>query len=149
MSEYTIVTVDEQPTAAVKSDVEMAEMPNVERSARARIADVLPSLNVGPVGDNFTLCRTPRNGKMHYEPGVIVARAFEPIGDVVPSKLPGGRVVRHLLIGPFDQLPQAWPALFSWCSTQGLKLEGTFWQIYSPTVTDPSRQETTLFALLA
>ena len=63
MSEYTIVTVDQQPTAAVKSDVEMAEMPNVERSARARIADVLPSLNVEPVGDNFTLCRMPRNGK--------------------------------------------------------------------------------------
>ena len=113
------------------------------------IADALPRLGVEPVGDSFTLCRMPEEGKMHYEPGVIVSRTFALSGDVVSSQLPGGRVVKHTLIGPFDQLPQAWPALFAWCKAQGLELEGAFWQVYGPTAVDPSKQETTLYALLA
>jgi effector-binding domain-containing protein len=63
--------------------------------------------------------------------------------------LPAGRTVKRVLVGSFDQLPQAWPALFSWCASEGLKREGTFWQVYGPTAADPARQETTLYALLA
>jgi effector-binding domain-containing protein len=148
MSQYSIVTVEQRPTAAVKATVAMADLPKAERSARAKIADALAKLKVEP-GDSFTLCRMPKNGTMYLEPGVIVSRAFDADGDVVPSQLPGGRAVKHVLVGPFDQLPQAWPALFAWCAAQGLKLEGAFWQIYGPTAADPARQETTLYALLA
>jgi effector-binding domain-containing protein len=149
MSDYTIVSVQQQHTAVVKSTVAMADMPRFERSARGIIAQGLPQLNVGPLGDSFTLCRAAGDGKMHYEPGVIVARSFEPIGNLVASQLPAGRAVRHLLVGPFDLLPKAWPALFSWCSSQGLELEGAFWQVYGPPSADPAQQQTTLFALLS
>jgi uncharacterized protein YndB with AHSA1/START domain/effector-binding domain-containing protein len=148
-SPYAIVEVEPQHTAAVKFAAAFADLPKAERSARAMIADTLPRLGVEPVGDSFTLCRMLKEGKMHYEPGVIVSRAFAPSGDVVSSQLPGGRVVSHTLIGPFDQLPQAWPALFAWCKAQGLELEGAFWQVYGPTTVDPAKQETTLYALLA
>ena len=149
MSQYSIVTVEQRHTAVVKSTVALADLPNAERSARAKIADVLPKLDIGPVGDSFTLCRMPKNGTMYLEPGMIVTRAFDADGDVVPSHLPGGRTARHVLVGPFDRLPQAWPALFAWCASQGLKLEGAFWQVYGPTAADPASQETTLYALLA
>ena len=148
-SPYAIVEVEPQHTAAVKFAAAFADLPKAERSARAMIADALPRLGVEPVGDSFTLCRTLKEGMMHYEPGVIVSRTFAPSGDVVSSQLPGGRVVKHTLIGPFDQLPQAWPALFAWCKAQGLELEGAFWQVYGPTAVDPAKQETTLYALLA
>ncbi len=149
MSQYEIVAVEQQDTAVVKSVTAFADLPSAERSARAKIAATLPELGVGPTGSSFTLCRMPNNGTMHLEPGVIVARRFEPHGDVVHSHLPAGRAVKHLLVGPFDQLPQAWPALFQWCASCGLALEGAFWQIYGPTPDDPSKQETTLYALLA
>jgi len=149
MSQYSIITVEQQDTAVVKSTVALADLPRAERSARAKLADALPNLKIGPVGDSFTLCRMPKNGTMYLEPGVIVTRGFAADGDVVHSHLPGGRAVKHVLVGPFDQLPQAWPALFAWCASQGLKLEGGFWQIYGPTAADPAKQETTLYALLA
>ena len=149
MSQYSIVTVEPQHTVVVKSTVALADLPDAERSARAKIADALPKLEIGRVGDSFTLCRMPKNGTMYLEAGLIVAQAFDSDGDVVHSHLPGGRAVKHVLIGPFDQLPQAWPTLFAWCASQGQKLEGTFWQVYGPTATDPARQETTLYALLA
>jgi hypothetical protein len=149
MSLYSVVAVEQQHTAVVKATVALADLPNAERSARARIAHALPNLKTGPVGESFTLCRMPKNGMMHLEPGVIVGAAFDSDGDVVHSHLPGGRAVKHVLVGPFDQLPQAWPALFAWCASEGLKLEGAFWQVYGPAAADPARQETTLFALLA
>ena len=149
MSAYSVVTVERQHTAVVKSTVAFADLQTAERAARTKLANALPTLRTGQAGNSFTLCRRPRDGKMSIEPGVIVARAFDADGDVVCSKLPAGRVVRHVLVGPFDRLPQAWPALFSWCASEGLEREGTFWQIYGPTAADPARQETTLYALLA
>ena len=148
MSEYGIVTVAQQHTAVVKATVAFTDLPQAERSARSKLADALPRLGVER-GDTFTLCRMPKDGKMHLEPGVIVSRAFAADGDVVPSHLPAGRAVKQVLVGPFEQLPQAWPALFAWCAGEGLKLEGAFWQIYGAPAADPSQQETMLYALLA
>jgi hypothetical protein len=105
MTAYSIVSVERQPTAVVKAHVAFADLPSTERSARAKLASVLPQLKIGPIGDSFTLSRMPSGGKIYIEPGVIVARSFEPDGDVVPSHLPAGRAVRHLLIGPLDLRP--------------------------------------------
>jgi uncharacterized protein YndB with AHSA1/START domain/effector-binding domain-containing protein len=146
---YTIVVVEPQHTAAVKYTVGLADIPNAERSARTKLANALSRLGTVAAGDSFTLCRRLPDGKMHYEPGVVVSRTFTSSGDVVSSQLPGGRAAKHVLIGPFVQLPQAWPALFAWCASQGLQLEGAFWQVYGPTAANPTKQETTMYALLA
>jgi effector-binding domain-containing protein len=148
MSKYSIVTVEQRHTAVVKATVAFADLAETERSARAKIANALSRLRIKPAGENFTLCRSAKGG-LYIEPGVIVAGTFAPDGDVVPSQLPGGRAVKQTLVGPFDQLAQAWPALFSWCTEEGLMREGGFWQVYGPTAADPSKQETTLYALLA
>lgn len=145
---YTVVTVRPQPTAAVKFAASFAELPNAERTGRDKIRQALPAIGVNP-GLTCTLCRMLDGGSMHYEPGVLVDRTFASAGDVVCSELPGGRAVKHTLVGSFDQLPLAWPALFAWCETNGLPREGSFWQVYGPTPSDPARQETTLYALLA
>jgi effector-binding domain-containing protein len=149
MSGYRIVTVERQHTAVVRATVPFAELQTAEISARTKLANALPTLGSGPTGRSFTLCRRPKDGRMSIEPGVIVACAFDSGGDVVCSQLPAGRAVMHVLVGPFEQLPQAWPALFAWCASEGLEREGTFWQVYGPSTADPARQETTLYALLA
>lgn len=145
---YAIVTVEPQPTAAVKFAAPFAALPDAERTGRAKIADAMPKLGVS-AGLTCTLCRLLDGSRMHYEPGVIVDHAFESAGDVVCSQLPGGRAVKHLLSGSFDQLPQAWPALFAWCAENGLEREGSFWQVYGPTPDDAAQQQTVLYALLA
>jgi effector-binding domain-containing protein len=148
MSKHSIATIEMRHTAVVKATVPFADLAKAERFARAKIAETLSRLRIEPAGESFTLCRSAKGG-LYIEPGVIVAAAFTPDGDVVPSHLPAGRAVKQTLVGPFDQLARAWPALFSWCTDQGLRREGTFWQVYGPTAADPARQETTLYALLA
>jgi hypothetical protein len=144
-----IVTVARRLTAVVKVDVPMAEIPQAERAARAALAAAKPSLDAGPLGDAFTLWRRPVNGRMSMEPGVVVARDFAPVGEVVPSELPAGRTAHLLLVGPYAGIPAGWQTLFAWCAAERLALAGVNWQVYEGGDKDSATARTALYALLA
>jgi hypothetical protein len=144
-----IVTVERQFTAAIKCNVPLSRIPDAERSVRKTLNALVPSLDTGSLGREVTLWRTPVNGQIYLEPGVIVARAFEPEDYVICSELPGGQAVHRLLAGPFDRLPAAWQTLFEWSEKEKLKLAGINWQIYGGRAADSAQQQTTLYALLA
>ena len=145
----SIVSVERQITAAIKCNVPLSRIPDAERSVRRTLEATLPSLDTRPLGREVTLWRTPVNGQIYMEPGVIVAQAFEPEDYVICSELPAGQAVHHLLVGPFEQLPAAWQMLFEWCSKEKMKLPGVNWQIYGERAADPAQQQTFLYALLA
>jgi len=147
--ECTIVTVERQLAAIVKARVPMAEIPQAERSARAKLDAAVRSLDVGPLGQAFTLWRPPTDGRLDMEPGIVVSRAFAPLGEVVLSALPAGRTAHVLLTGPYDGIPGAWNRLFAWCAGERLTPAGTNWQIYGDENDDPAKLTTSLHALLA
>ena len=138
-----IVTVERQLTAIIKAEAPFAKLPEVQRAARTTLQAVLPSLEAGPRGPTCTGWTRPANGKLPMEIGMIVARSFEPKGEVVPSELPAGRAVRFLLKEPFDGLPGAWQTLFEWCKAEEFTPAGTNWEIYG------AQQDAELYALLA
>jgi effector-binding domain-containing protein len=144
--ECSVVTVERRLAAVIKAQVPMREIPEAQRALRAKIDAALPSLDAGPLGLRFTLWSPPLND---MEPGILVSRAFEPVGEVVPSALPAGRAAHFLLVGPYDGIPGAWQTLFAWCSEKGLKLAGINWEIYGDWNDDPSKLETSMHALLA
>lgn len=141
----SLVVTQRNATAVIRTRAAMAKLPEVQRAARARLAEILPSLDVGPVGDGITLWHPPVDGHMSMEPGALVSRHFSPMGDVVPSALPAGRAAHLVLVGPFDGLPGAWGRLFRWCETEKLKLAGVNWEIYGGSADEP---QTALYALL-
>jgi effector-binding domain-containing protein len=146
----SIVTVDRQLTAVVKAKVPFPEIPDTQRSARARIDAALSSLDAGPLGRPLTRFRTPAKDALDMEIGTIVGRSFAARGEIVPSDLPAGRAAHFQLKGPFDGMPGAWQTLFSWCTAEKLELAGINWEIYMPWQgVDPTRLETDLYALLA
>jgi effector-binding domain-containing protein len=149
LSECTIVTVERRPTAVIRAQVPMAEIPQAERSARAKLDAAVRSLDVRPLGQTFTLWRPPTDGRLDMEPGVVVSRAFAPLGEVVPSALPAGRTAHILLTGPYDGIPGAWNRLFAWCTAERLTLAGVNWQIYEDESDDPAKLTTSMYALLA
>ncbi|MFL4970679.1 MAG: GyrI-like domain-containing protein [Xanthobacteraceae bacterium] len=147
--ECTIVTVERQLTAVVESKVPMAEIPQAERSARTKLDAAVRSLDVGPLGQAFTLWRAPTDGRLDMALGIVVSRAFAPLGEVVPSALPAGRTAHLLLTGPYDGIPGAWNRLFAWCAGERLTLAGTNWQIYGDENDDPAKLTTSMYAPLA
>jgi effector-binding domain-containing protein len=144
-----IVTVERQLTAVVKAKVPFAEIPQAQRSARARLDAELPSLDTGALGLTCTRWLPPQGGALDMEMGTIVARRVEPKGEIVPSELPAGRAVHSVMVGPFDGMGAAWQKLFDWCQAEKLKPAGINWEVYGPSPTDPAQQETYLYALLS
>lgn len=144
-----IVTTDRRPTAVVRVKAKMGELRQAQQTSRARLAEVLPTLEVQPLGHTCTLWRPPVDGVLDMEPGTLVSGTFPPVDDVVPSELPAGRAAYFLLRGPFDNLPGAWKTLFDWCAAEKLALAGVNWEIYSAQDdAEPDRLETALYALL-
>jgi|SRR5437764_12381139 len=147
--ECTIVTVERQLTAVVESKVPMAEIPQAERSARTKLDAAVRSLDVGSLGQTFTLWRPPTDGRLDMQPGIVVSRAFAPLREVVPSALPAGRTAHLLLTGPYDGILGACNHLFAWCTGERLTLAGTNWQIYGDENDDPAKLTTSMYAPLA
>lgn len=139
----SIVTTERRLTAVIRATVPFAEIPDAQRSARAKIAAILRALDAGTVGRGITRFRTPAAGALDMEIGNLVARRFEDRGDVVLSELPAGRAAHFALKGSFAGLPGAWQTLFDWCAREQLKPSGVNWEIYG------AEQDAELYALLA
>lgn len=144
-----IVTVERQLTAVVKAKVPFAEIPQAQRAARARLDAGLPSLDTGALGLACTRWLPPQGGALDMEMGTFVARPIKARGEIVPSELPAGRAVHHVMVGPFDGMGAAWQTLFEWIQAEKLQPAGINWEVYGPTPSDPAKQETYLYALLA
>jgi hypothetical protein len=142
-SPCSIVTVDRQLTAVIRAEAAFAELPEVQRTARATLAALLPSLDIGAPGPTCTRWTPPAGGKLAMEIGRIVARPFAPNGKVVASELPAGRAAHFSMKGGFENLPMAWQTLFDWCKAEQLSPAGINWEIYGAT------EDAELYALLA
>jgi hypothetical protein len=139
----SIVNAPRKLTAVIKVASPFAELPQAQRSARATLAAVLPSLETGPLGPTCTRWTRPTGSVLPMEIGCIVSRPFAAQGEVVPSELPAGRAVHLAMKGGFDGLPRAWETLFAWCQQQKLATAGINWEIYG------ASEDAELYALLA
>jgi hypothetical protein len=146
-AECAILTVERRLTAVARAQASIPEIAQVQRSLRRKINVALGSLDVGPLGPTCTLWRPLADGRLDLEPGVLVARAFDPVGEVVSSALPAGRAVHLLYVGPYEGLSGAWQTLLAWCKQNELELAGINWEIYENA--DSAPPETALYALLA
>ena len=139
----SIVTTERQLTAVVRAKVPFGDIPAAQRSARAKLAATLKSLEAGAAGAEITRFRTPPVDGLDMEIGCIVARSFHGQADVVPSELPAGRAAHYSMKGSFEGLPGAWQTLFDWGVQQKLTFAGINWEIYG------AGQDAELYALLA
>jgi effector-binding domain-containing protein len=64
------------------------------------------------------------------EVGVLVGAPGEPVGRVVPSRLPGGRVVMAVHRGDYSAVGAAHDAVHRHAAANGLTLAGPRWEIY-------------------
>jgi GyrI-like small molecule binding protein len=130
MTPCTIVIVERRPTAVIRAEAVFAELPQVQRAARAKLGAVLLSLDAGPLGAACTRWTPPIAGKLPMEIGTIVGRPFAARDGVLPSDLPAGRAAHLTMAGGFENLPLAWQTLFDWCKAENHAPTGINWEIY-------------------
>jgi hypothetical protein len=129
-------TVDPSPTAVVAASTSWAEFPTQWAPMLDKVWSVLATAPAGLYehGHNVMLYL---DDVPNVEVGVQVTGRFDPIGDVKPSVLPGGRIAVTTHTGPAQELGRTHEAVRSWCAEHGRALAGPHWEIYG----DPDPQE--------
>ena len=145
--EVNVLTVEADPIAVVAAATNWDEFPSLWGTLLDEVWAVLRSGGAEKAGHNVMLYK---DDVPNVEVGVQVAGPFPPVGRVVPSVLPAGRVVATVHRGAYDQLGAAHDAVHRWAAAHGHVLSRVRWEIYGDwSDDDPAAVETEVRWLLA
>jgi hypothetical protein len=138
------VTVQAQPTAVIAEATSWEAYPEiwphlleeVWSAVRPKRDELAPGRNVMLYKDNVP----------NVEVGVEVAGSFEPLGRVIASALPAGRVAMATHRGSWDVRPTH-RAVIDECDRLGLERVGLRWEIYGH-FTSPGDEEVEVYYLV-
>jgi effector-binding domain-containing protein len=130
-----VLDVAPRPTAVVAVTTTWAEYPALWPALLEEVYEVVrPRPDLAPPGEppghlwrNVMLYE---GDAPSVEVGVLAAAPFEPVGRVVPSRLPGGRVAMALHRGDYAELGATHDAVRRQALAQGPALPGVRWEIY-------------------
>lgn len=127
-----IETVLRQQTLATKLRSTVADMPSRVPGAIARVRRGLKAGRITAAGPAFTryLKHNDDSGVFDLEVGVPVWSAVVGYGDIFPSALPGGRVMRVEHMGPHTTLGKSFAKLDALLAAQDLVPIGPAWECY-------------------
>lgn len=80
--------------------------------------------------------------------GVGIKAAFEPVGNVQPTVVPGGPVAVTTHRGSYARLGAAHLAVIEWCRARGHRLAGARWEVYGHWTEDESELRTTVYYMV-
>ena len=138
------LVVDARPTAVIAETTSWEEYPElwprlldeVWSVVRPRRSQIAPGRNVMLYKDDVP----------NVEVGVEVAGSFAPLGRIIASALPGGRVVMATHRGSWDVGP-AHRAVMDECDRLGLERVGPRWEIYGH-FNEPGDEEVEIYYLV-
>ncbi|MGE7157644.1 GyrI-like domain-containing protein [Methylorubrum rhodesianum] len=148
-AQIEIVPIEPRLIAIVRNTVAFADLPRVQREARALLDALLKDAGIENGGGTLTVWRPPQAGMIDYAPGVFVPEGFSVSGAVSLFTLPQGRAAHLRMRGSYAGLPDAWERMFSGIKAEGLVPAGLNWEIYAAPHVPPEEAETDLYALLA
>jgi effector-binding domain-containing protein len=134
--DVTVKTAEPTPTAVVVAATTWAEFPNVWGPMLNQVWGFLRGEapeGLYKQGHNIMLYK---DDVPNVEVGVQVSSAFDPVGQVVASRLPGGLVATATHTGPIGEIGDTHNAVREWSKANGYSLVGPHWEIYGDP--DPS-----------
>jgi effector-binding domain-containing protein len=137
--------VAERPTAVIAAETTWEEFPALWRRLLDEIWQAVRSNEAVAPGRNVMLYK---DDVPHVEIGVEAAGPFAPIGRVVPSTLPPGRIATTTHRGRYQVLGAAHEAVIGWCDRHGLQRTGVRWEIYGHWTPIVAEQEVEVYWLL-
>ena len=137
--------MDAQPTAVVAETTTWPEFPALWPRLLDEVWTAVRTSGWIAAGRNVMLYLDDA-GKV--EIGVEAAGVFEPVGRVVPSTLPAGRVATAMHRGSYARIGSAHDAVVAWCDEHGVERTGVRWEVYGHATEREADQEVEVFYLL-
>ena len=131
MIEAELTDLSEQSTVTRRARLPMDQLRAFCDSTYGAVWAALQAQGVAAAGAPFAAYRGMLSDVVDVEAGFPVAAAFEAVGDVGASSLPGGRAAVAMHTGPYEGLADTWGELVRWVTDRGLRPAGDlFWEIY-------------------
>ena len=121
-----IVTRPEQPYAAIRTQVTMADLGTVVPPLNQEVFAWLGACGVAPAGAPFWKYNViDMAGELEVEAGVAVAAAVAGDGQIMAGVLPAGRYATLMHVGHPSELMAATKRLLDWAAEQSLAWDVT------------------------
>lgn len=142
--EFKIEERPAQPAVTIRTRTSMEGLPAFFDRAFGEVYGHISQAGQHPSGPAFALYHTQDPSDFDLEAGFPVAAPVAGNGDVKASEIPGGKVCTTLLVGPYDQLPEAWQAITDHVAAEGLESDTWGYEVYisDPTTVAPEEIQT-------
>lgn len=132
-----IVRTETVMVAAVRATIPMTEITGFFDRSFTELASALAGQQVEPAGPAYARYFGVPGDTVDVEVGFPVTEPVRTQGEMYPTSLPAGRVVRTVHQGSYDGLSDSWRALWEWIVARGLDPADELWEVY---LTEPSPQ---------
>jgi AraC family transcriptional regulator len=124
--------VEPLQAAVVRVRTAATGLPGAIGDALREILQRTAGLGIETTGPPFTRHLSYGGPELTAEVGVPVA-GLGPVpttGRMTPSRLPGGRIVSIVHVGPYERLDETYAALAAELEARGLAATGPLWEVY-------------------
>lgn len=128
---FEITDVPAQITAVIRLRIPCEECLQYFGPAVQELCAVLGSQGIAPTGPVFDHHFTPPGTHFDFEIGVPTAKPVTPSGRVIAGERPAFHAAKAVLVGDYEQLPDAWPQFMKWIEDEGIEAATDFWQIFA------------------
>ena len=148
MSVFELVEMVPRPAAVVRATMAVSDLPSFFGRAFGAVAAAAAGQGLQLLGEPFAFYPGAPTDVVEVAAGFPVSSAVEPVDDVVPLELPGGRVATTVHVGPYESMHKTYAAMHVWMAKQGLTPADHMWEVYlsdPSTEPDPSTWHTQIF----
>lgn len=134
-----IKEIREQPTLTIRESATMATIPERMGQIFSEIIVFMGKKGIAPAGAPFAYWHNMNSESMSkgifdMECGFPVGMPVVGEGQIKSSKLPGGKAITAMHIGPYETLVETYEAIQTWIKEKGYQVEEDMWETY---LTDP------------
>jgi effector-binding domain-containing protein len=125
-----ITQSEPQQAAVIHLTIPREEIRNVMGPGIQEVINAVIAQGIGPAGPVFSHHFSMQPDTFDFEIGVPVSQPVMPTGRVRPGELPGARVVRTVLHGGYEGLPEGWGQFMAWLDKEGMEKAPDLWEVY-------------------
>lgn len=143
-----IRTVDERPTVAIRTTTTGEMLPRILGEGYGEIMQYLERTpGIETAGPPFSLYHNMDMDHLDVELGFPVSGTPRAEGRIGPSRLPGGRAVVAIHVGPYETLEKTYTKAMAYMEREGLKPAELMYEMYlnDPDEVPPEQLQTEVY----
>ncbi len=125
-----VVELPTRAAAVIRMTIERQRIAEAFPPAIQEVMSGLGAQGVQPAGPLFARYLRMGSGEVDVEIGVPLERPIEPEGRITNGSLPGGRALRAVHQGPYEELSSSWDQFGRWVAENGHEPDEGLWESY-------------------